>query len=134
LEADNNIIANSAKSIANPATDRRLPAMAGGKYNVGIIGYGLSAKTFHIPFIKAVPDLNLYAIVQRSPKPDDDASKDHPKIKLYHSADDLVKDDQVHVVIVTTAPDLHLQMAKAALLANKHGMGLVLVTMSCIDA
>jgi predicted dehydrogenase len=108
--------------------------MAGGKYNVGIIGYGLSAKTFHIPFIKAVPDLNLYAIVQRSPKPDDDASKDHPHIKLYHSADDLVKDDQVHVVVVTTAPDLHLQMAKAALLAKKHGMGLVLVTMSCIDA
>ncbi|KAJ9494757.1 hypothetical protein H2202_009833 [Exophiala xenobiotica] len=94
--------------------------MAGGKYNVGIIGYGLSAKTFHIPFIKAVPDLNLYAIVQRSPKPDEDASKDHPNIKLYHSADDLVKDDQVHVVIVTTAPDLHLQMAKAALLAKKH--------------
>lgn len=95
--------------------------MAGGKYNVGIIGYGLSAKTFHIPFIKAVSDFNLYAIVQRSPKPNDDASKDHPGIKLYHSADDLYKDDQVHVVIVTTSPELHLEMAKAALLAKKHG-------------
>ncbi|KIW16719.1 hypothetical protein PV08_03908 [Exophiala spinifera] len=94
--------------------------MAGSKYNVGIIGYGLSAKTFHIPFIKAVSDFNLYAIVQRSPKPNDDASKDHPGIKLYHSADDLYKDDQVHVVIVTTSPELHLEMAKAALLAKKH--------------
>ena len=107
--------------------------MAGGKYNVGIIGYGLSAKTFHIPFIKAVSDLNLYAIVQRSPKPDDDASKDHPNIKLYHSADDLVKDDQVHVVIVTTAPDLHFQMAEAALRAKKHGMCSVLVVVFCTD-
>lgn len=95
--------------------------MAGGKYNVGIIGYGLSAKTFHIPFINAVSDFNLYAIVQRTPKPDDDASKDHPNIKLYHSADDLLKDGNVHVVVVTTAPDSHLQLAKAALLAKKHG-------------
>lgn len=96
--------------------------MAGNKkFNVGIIGYGLSAKTFHIPFVNAVSDFNLYAVVQRSPKPQDDASKDWPHIKLYHSGDDLVKDDQVDVVVVTTAPELHPQMAKLALLANKHG-------------
>ncbi|KAI1612025.1 NAD binding Rossmann fold oxidoreductase [Exophiala viscosa] len=94
--------------------------MPGGKYNVGIIGYGLSAKTFHIPFITAVEDFNLYAIVQRTPKPNDDASKDHPNIKLYHSTDDLFKDENVHVIVVTTAPDSHLQLAKAAMLAKKH--------------
>jgi predicted dehydrogenase len=96
--------------------------MAGGKYNVGIIGYGLSAKTFHIPFINAVPKFNLYAIVQRSPKPDDDASRDWPSIKLYHSAEDLVKDEEVHLVIVTTAPMSHLELGKLALSAGKHGM------------
>ncbi|EXJ90671.1 hypothetical protein A1O1_03775 [Capronia coronata CBS 617.96] len=95
--------------------------MAGGKYNVGIIGYGLSAKTFHIPFITAVPEFNLYAIVQRHPKPGDDASKDHPSIKLYHSAEDLVKDDQVHVVVISTAPESHLHLAKLALNAKKNG-------------
>ncbi|KIW70746.1 hypothetical protein PV04_02987 [Phialophora macrospora] len=94
--------------------------MAGGKYNVGIIGYGLSAKIFHIPFVNAVSDFNLYAIVQRSPKPDDDASKDWPNIQVYHSAEDLVRDEQVHVVIVTTAPESHLQLAKLALSAKKH--------------
>ncbi|OQU97377.1 Oxidoreductase family, alpha/beta domain-containing protein isoform 1 [Cladophialophora immunda] len=94
--------------------------MAAGKYNVGIIGYGLSAKTFHIPFVNAVPDFNLYAIVQRSPKPDDDASKDWPKTKAYRSTEEMMGDDQVHVVVVTTAPVSHLQLAKAALLANKH--------------
>lgn len=96
-------------------------AMTGGKFNVGIIGYGLSAKTFHIPFVSAVPDFNFYAIVQRSPKPNDDASKDHPGIKLYHSVEDLVGDAQVDVVIVTTAPDSHLRLAKLALQAKKHG-------------
>ncbi|EHY59143.1 hypothetical protein HRR83_001585 [Exophiala dermatitidis] len=94
--------------------------MAGGKYNVGIIGYGLSAKIFHIPFVLDAPEFNLYAIVQRHPKPEDDASKDHPGIKSYRSAEDLLKDDQVHVVVVTTAPDSHLQMAKLAIEAKKH--------------
>jgi predicted dehydrogenase len=95
--------------------------MATGKYNVGVIGYGLSAKTFHIPFINAVPEFNLYAVVQRSPKPDDDAEKDHPGVKAYRSVDELIKDDQVHLVIVTTAPESHLSLAKQALQAKKHG-------------
>ncbi|EXJ66123.1 oxidoreductase [Cladophialophora psammophila CBS 110553] len=95
---------------------------ARGKYNVGIIGYGLSAKIFHIPFVNAVPDFNLYAIVQRRPKPDDDASKDWPNIKAYRSTEEMVNDDQVHVIVVTTAPESHLELAKAALLANKHGI------------
>ncbi|KIX09448.1 uncharacterized protein Z518_00528 [Rhinocladiella mackenziei CBS 650.93] len=94
--------------------------MAGNKYNVGIIGYGLSAKIFHIPFVNAVSDFNLYAIVQRSPKPDDDASIDHPNIKLYRSADDMVQDDQVDVVVVTTAPESHFQLAKMATQKKKH--------------
>jgi predicted dehydrogenase len=95
--------------------------MPEGRYNVGIIGYGLSAKTFHIPFINAVPEFNLYAIVQRSPKPEDDAGKDHPSIKSYRSVDELINDDQVHVVIVTTAPESHVELAKKAINAKKHG-------------
>jgi len=96
--------------------------MAVGRYNVGVIGYGLSAKIFHIPFVNAVPEFNLYAIVQRSPKANDDASKDHPNIKLYHSVDEMVKDEQVHVVVVTTPPESHYPLAKMALQARKHGI------------
>ncbi|KAH8702452.1 putative NAD binding Rossmann fold oxidoreductase [Talaromyces proteolyticus] len=94
--------------------------MASKTFNVGVVGYGFSAKIFHIPFITAVPDLKLYAIVQRTPKPDDNAEKDHPGVKLYHSADDLVKDSQVDVVVITTAPDSHYALTKLALDAGKH--------------
>ncbi|KKA21430.1 NAD binding Rossmann fold oxidoreductase [Rasamsonia emersonii CBS 393.64] len=94
--------------------------MAPKTWNVGVIGYGFSAKIFHIPFIQAVPDFKLYAIVQRHPKPDDDAEKDHPGIKAYRSADDLVKDETVDVVVVTTAPDSHVALTKLALEAGKH--------------
>lgn len=113
---------------------RKQNTMASKIWNVGIIGYGLSAKIFHIPFVNAVPDFKLYAIVQRSPKPNDDAEKDWPGVKSYRSTEELVKDEGVDVVIVTTAPDSHVALTKQALEAGKHGMlsnapGLLLVTL-----
>ena len=87
---------------------------------VGVIGYGLSAKVFHIPFINYVPDFQLYAIVQRSPKPDDDASKDWPDVKVYKSVDELVNDAAVELVVVTTAPVSHFQLAKQAMEKGKN--------------
>lgn len=89
--------------------------------NVGVIGYGFSAKTFHLPFIQQVPDLKLYAIVQRTPTPDDDAEKDHPGIKSFRSTEDMVRDPAVDVVVVTTAPDSHFPLTKLALENGKHG-------------
>ncbi|KNG81672.1 NAD binding Rossmann fold oxidoreductase [Aspergillus nomiae NRRL 13137] len=94
--------------------------MASKTFNVGVVGYGFSAKTFHIPFVSDVPHLKLYAVVQRTPKPDDDAEKDHPGIKSYRTTEDMVKDDGVDVVIITTAPESHYQLTKLALEHGKH--------------
>jgi predicted dehydrogenase len=96
--------------------------MAPKTYNVGVIGYGFSAKIFHIPFVEQIPELKLYAVVQRTPKPDDDAEKDHPGVKSYRTADELAQDPAVDIVIVTTAPDSHFALVKQALEAGKHGM------------
>ncbi|KAJ5360280.1 hypothetical protein N7517_009471 [Penicillium concentricum] len=94
--------------------------MASKTYNVGVVGYGFSAKIFHIPFVKEVPDLKLYAIVQRTPKQDDDAEKDHPGVKSFRTAEEMVQDPAVDVVIITTAPDSHFALSKLALEAGKH--------------
>lgn len=91
-------------------------------WNIGVVGYGFSAKTFHIPFVQEVPELKLYAVVQRTPKPDDDAEKDHPGIKSYRTTEEMVQDAGVDVVIITTAPDSHFELAKLALESGKHGM------------
>ena len=90
-------------------------------YKVGVIGYGMSAKVFHIPLIEVVPDFQLYAVVQRTPKPDDDAEKDHPGIKSYRSTEEMVKDPEVDVVVVTTIPETHFELTKLALEHGKHG-------------
>ena len=95
--------------------------MASSSYNVCVIGYGMAAKIFHIPFIQLVPELKLYAIVQRSPKPGDNAEKDCPAAKVFRSTEDMVKDSAVDVVVITTTPDTHYDLAKLALENQKHG-------------
>ena len=90
-------------------------------YNVAIIGYGTSAKVFHIPLITVVPEFHLYAVVQRAPKLGDDAEKDHPGIKSYRSTEDMLEDSTVEVVVITTTPDTHYSLAKVALEHGKHG-------------
>ena len=96
--------------------------MSSKPFNIGIIGYGMSAKVFHIPLISVVPDFKLYAVVQRHPKPDDDAERDYPGIKSYRSTEEMVKDGEVDVVVVTTIPDTHFELTKLALENGKHGM------------
>lgn len=95
--------------------------MASQTYNVGVIGFGLSAKVFHIPLIEVVPQFQLYAVVQRNPRPDNEAEKEHPGIKSYRSTEELVKDSAVDVVVVTTPPETHFFLTKMALESGKHG-------------
>ena len=96
---------------------------------VGVVGYGFSAKSFHLPFITAIPDYEVVAILQRAAAPSDPASAppgshctvDFPKVKHYRTADDFFADAQIQFVVVATHTDTHASFAKKALLANKHG-------------
>lgn len=80
----------------------------------------MSAKVFHIPLIQVTPAFKLSAIVQRTPKPADDASKDHPSAKIYHSAEEIFADPSLNIIVITTTPDTHFSFAKSALEAGKH--------------
>ncbi|KAK3326167.1 hypothetical protein B0H66DRAFT_512469 [Apodospora peruviana] len=91
------------------------------QFNVGVIGYGLSAKVFHIPFIALTKSLVLHSIVQRSPSPTDSAPNDFPTgIKHHTSVDPLLADPDVDIVIVSTPPQTHFQFARDALTSGKH--------------
>lgn len=82
----------------------------------------MSAKVFHIPLIQVTPAFTLHSIVQRTPKPNDDASKDHPTAKIYHSADEMFADPSIDVIVVTTTPDTHFTFTKQALESGKHAI------------
>ncbi|SPQ21368.1 931e90ab-390d-405e-8f0f-8eeb84c85efd [Thermothielavioides terrestris] len=90
------------------------------QFNVGIVGYGLSAKVFHIPFIALTPSLKLHSIVQRSPSPTNSAPADHPHVTHHTAFEALLADGAVDVVVLCTPPDTHFAFARAALEAGKH--------------
>ncbi|KAK3936619.1 hypothetical protein QBC46DRAFT_321117 [Diplogelasinospora grovesii] len=94
--------------------------MAAKQFNVGIVGYGLSAKVFHIPFIALTASLRLHSIVQRSPAPGNSVLEDHPQIKHFTSVEPMLADSEVDVVILSTPPNTHYTLARDALGAGKH--------------
>ncbi|KAK7429854.1 hypothetical protein QQZ08_003699 [Neonectria magnoliae] len=95
---------------------------------VGIIGYGSSAKSFHIPFISAIPDYKITAILQRQEAPSDPTSApkgshctvDFPGIKHYTTAEGFFADSEIAFVVVATHTDTHALFARKALEAGKH--------------
>ncbi|KAL2211769.1 oxidoreductase family protein [Sarocladium strictum] len=94
--------------------------MASKVFNVGVVGYGMSAKVFHIPFITSTPELKLYAILQRTPKEGNSAPNDHPNVKHFTDTESLLADSEVDAIVITTPPDKHFELTKAALEAGKH--------------
>ncbi|KAI1322119.1 oxidoreductase family protein [Xylariaceae sp. FL0255] len=96
--------------------------MASGKqiFNVGVVGYGLSAKIFHIPFINASSSFTLHSILQRKPGPDSNAPADYPSIAHYTSLPSFLSDSALDVVVLSTPPTTHYAFAKDALEAGKH--------------
>ena len=85
--------------------------------NVGIIGYGLSAKVFHIPFVTTLnEDFEFTHILQRSSR---DALTKHPHIQIVTTPEALFATN-VELVVITTPPESHYSLAKGALEAGKH--------------
>ncbi|MDO6452307.1 oxidoreductase [Neptunomonas phycophila] len=83
----------------------------------GIIGYGFSATTFHLPFITCSPDFELTAI---SSSQRDLVLKNHPKCSYYETPDALIGNSDIDLVIITAPNDTHYPLAKLALEHNKH--------------
>jgi len=82
-----------------------------------VIGFGLGGRVFHTAFISAVPGLELAAVVQRR---GDEAAQAYPNTKIYRSTDELLADETIQLVAVTTSNDSHYSLGRQALLANKH--------------
>jgi len=71
---------------------------------------------FHIPFVTTLPQFEFTHILQRSSR---DALKKHPHLEIVTTPEELFATD-VELVIVTTPPESHYALAKAALEAGKH--------------
>jgi scyllo-inositol 2-dehydrogenase (NADP+) len=84
---------------------------------VGLIGYGMAARVFHAPVIETVPRLNLRKVVERS---GDESRRRYPSVEVARDADELLRDDRIALVVVTTPNASHFELARRSLLAGKH--------------
>ncbi|WP_114209688.1 Gfo/Idh/MocA family oxidoreductase [Acidisarcina polymorpha] len=82
-----------------------------------VIGFGLGGRVFHTAFIHAVDGLQLAAIVQRR---GDEAAQAYPDATIYRSVDEMLADESIQLVAVTTSNHTHFELGRQALLAGKH--------------
>ncbi|PFH83644.1 oxidoreductase [Bacillus sp. AFS088145] len=87
------------------------------KIKVGLIGYGFSGATFHAPFISVLEEFELTKVVSSKKE---DIQRDLGDIDVVSSLDEVLKDELIDLVVITTPSGMHYEMAKQSLEAGKH--------------
>jgi scyllo-inositol 2-dehydrogenase (NADP+) len=87
------------------------------KIKTGVLGYGFSGRIFQCPFIESNDHFELTAIVQRNGS---EAKEDYPGTIQYREYEDMLRNQDIELVIVATPAHLHFEHAMKALDAKKH--------------
>jgi predicted dehydrogenase len=85
--------------------------------NTAIIGFGLSGRVFHAPFIHVHPGFRLTKVVERN----GNSSKElYPYADVVRDYQRLLNDDTLDLVVIATPNIYHFEQAKDLLKAGKH--------------
>lgn len=81
-----------------------------------VIGYGLSARVFHLPFLRTLPGFALVAISTRQ----HEAATLYPHLTVYPDADSLLDATDATLVVICAPNTEHARLAERALRLGKH--------------
>lgn len=84
--------------------------------STAVVGFGLSGRVFHTPFVEKHPGFRLHTIVTSG----DEAGQRYPKARIFRSFEEMLKDPFIELVVLATPHYLHCEQALAALEAGKH--------------
>jgi len=85
--------------------------------NTAIIGFGLSGRFFHTPFLLTHPGFKLTKVVERQGH----TSKEiNPEVEIVRNYKDLLNDNTLDLVVIATPNILHFDQACDLLKAGKH--------------
>jgi predicted dehydrogenase len=84
---------------------------------VAVVGYGFSAKSFHLPFIQCQDDYQLVAI---SSSQAEAIARDLPAVAVYATAEHMIRDCDAELIIITAPNQAHFPLAKLALENHRH--------------
>jgi scyllo-inositol 2-dehydrogenase (NADP+) len=83
-----------------------------------LVAFGAAGKFMHAPFLVTQPqNYSVIAVLERHKK---ESKTLFPGAEVVRSMEDLLKMDEIELVIITTPNDTHFPYAKASLLAGKH--------------
>ncbi len=86
------------------------------KLTIGYIGNGKSTNRYHIPYVLTRQDkINIKTIYARHQN-----WKPIEGVIYTDNLDDLLNDDDIQVIVITTPSQFHYEYAKKAILAHKH--------------
>ncbi|NLY25018.1 MAG: Gfo/Idh/MocA family oxidoreductase [Bacteroidales bacterium] len=86
----------------------------------GIIGYGLSGRVFHAPFIDVVEGYDLTKISTSRPESIAMIEERYPLTAVIPDGKGIIDDPEIDLVIVTSPNTDHFRWSREALLAGKH--------------
>lgn len=86
------------------------------KIKIGLAGFGLSARVFHLPFWQADARFEVAKVYERSGHL---AAQMLPQAETVRSFEALLS-DEVDLIVITTPNQTHFELAKQALLAGKN--------------
>lgn len=87
------------------------------KIKVGLVGFGISAKVFHAPFLTTLPEYELISVVERTKN---ESQKLYPSVKVVRSIDEMIADPSIDLIVITTPNETHLPYTLQALEGDKH--------------
>lgn len=85
--------------------------------NAAIVAYGLSGRVFHAPFLHTHPKFKLTKVVERNRE---ESVKRYPYVEVVRSIDELLTDDSLDLIIITSPNTTHFEFAKQSIEAGKH--------------
>ncbi|KAG8745092.1 hypothetical protein FRC12_014657 [Ceratobasidium sp. 428] len=100
------------------------PMTIGPTIYTAVIGCGIATQIFHVPLLLAQRQLfTLKTIVEKAgPKPVEAINKlNRTNIKWTSDFEEVLRDEDIELVVIATPNHLHFNMAKASLEAGKHG-------------
>jgi len=87
---------------------------------VGIIGAGANAHERHIPHLRALDDVELLAVCNRTRESTDAVTHAYDIPTGHTHWQDMIADPDLDAIVIGTWPNMHCRVAVAALKAGKH--------------
>ncbi len=86
------------------------------KIKTGLVGWGISAKVFHAPFLKASPHFEVTQVLERH---NQQSKAVFPEANIVTSFDELLQQD-IDLIVITTPNDTHYPYTQQALESGRH--------------